>query len=56
MNDLEIRLRAEIRNLKNQHLETIKKNLALQIERDEWKKKFEELSVKRLKTVRIKVD
>lgn len=56
MNETEIKLRVEIQNLKRMHVELIKKNLALKMERDEYRRKFESLSVHRLKTVRIKVN
>jgi len=52
----EIRLRSEIASLKRQLVELTKKNIALKVERDKWQKKFEELSVTKLKTIRIKIN
>jgi hypothetical protein len=51
-----LRLRAEIAKLKRELVDKTKIILALRNERDEWRKKFEQLSVTKLKTVRIKVN
>lgn len=52
----EIRLRGEIHQLKKALVELTKKNIALKVERDTWRQRFEKLSVSKIKTVRIKVD
>lgn len=49
-------LLAEIAKLKKQVVQLIKEKIYLKNERDDWKKKFEELSVSKLKTVRFKMD
>jgi hypothetical protein len=55
VNSEELTLRAEIRKLKQQNVQLIKDKLALQNERDLWKKRHESMSVSRLKTVRIRI-
>jgi regulator of replication initiation timing len=51
-----IKLREEIHNLRRELVALTKKNIALRADREKWRKKFEELSVSKIKTVRIKVN
>jgi hypothetical protein len=52
----QLRLRAEIAKLKRELVDKTKMILTLRNERDDWKKKFEQLSVQKIKTMRIKVN